>query len=480
MANKEDQKALTKRSEDQAKWYTEVVQRAGMADYSPVRGCMVIKPYGYAVWEKIVEGLGGMIKEAGIPNAYFPLFIPYSYLLKEAEHVEGFAPEVALVTEAGGKKLEEPLAIRPTSETIMYEMFSKWIKSYRDLPFQVNQWANVVRWEKRTSPFLRTTEFLWQEGHTAHATKEEAETEVMRALDMYEKFVNEWLAMSVIKGKKTEAEKFAGADYTVSIEALMKDGKVLQGGTSHMLGQNFAKPFNVKFVDEEGEEKYVWQTSWGTSTRLIGGLIMQHGDDKGLVLPPVVAPIQVIVIPIFKAENKDEVLDFVKKVEAELKEIGIRYEVDLSDNRPGFKFAEAEMKGIPLRFEVGPKDVKAESVMVVERLTGSKNSLKLSEIGSEAQATLDHLQKEMLKSAEKLIENSTRQVKTYEEFKKLVDEGFIGLIDTFFDGNEENENMIKEETKYKSVNVPFKTMDELGPDLITGREGKRTFFARNY
>jgi prolyl-tRNA synthetase len=474
-----DQKALTPRSTDQAKWYQEVITRAKLADYSPVRGCMVIRPYGYAIWEKIQQVLGAEIKKSGAQNAYFPLFIPYSFLQKEAEHVEGFAPEVAVVTYAGGEELEEKLVIRPTSETIMYSMFKDWIQSYRDLPLKVNQWTNVVRWEKRTQPFLRTAEFLWQEGHTAHAAREEAFEEVMRALKMYHDFAKDTLAMYSIMGYKTEKEKFAGAEFTTTFECMMKDGKALQSGTSHMLGQNFAKSFDVKFLDQDGEEKYVWQTSWGLSTRIIGGLIMMHGDDKGLILPPNIAPTQILIVPIFKSENKEQVAEYVTKVENILNELNLSFETDWSENSPGFKFSEGEMRGIPLRLEIGPKDIENNYVMTVNRVTGEKSVIVFDKLGSDLPLLLNSIQNEIYNSSKKYVEENTHEAKTYEEFKKLT-ETTVGYIKVYFCGDKVIEKQIQEETKYTTRCIPLETYDEEGTCFITGKSGKLTLFARAY
>ncbi len=476
---KKDQKALTPRSQNQSEWYTEVVTRAKLADYSPVRGSMVIMPYGYAIWEKVQSGLDKLIKAAGVKNAYFPLFIPLSFLQKEAEHVEGFAPEVAIVTHAGDKELEEKLVVRPTSETIIYAKFAEWIQSYRDLPLKINQWANIVRWEKRTIPFLRTSEFLWQEGHTAHATKEEADAEVLRALNMYHDFVEQDMAMYTIRGYKTEAEKFAGADYTTTIEALMRDGKALQSGTSHMLGQNFAKSFDVKFLDQTGAEQYVWQTSWGLSTRIIGGLILMHGDDKGLVLPPRIAPVQVIVVPIYKSDNRDVVMDFVNQIASKLTEGGFSFEVDDSDNSPGFKFADAEMRGIPVRLEVGPKDVAANSVLAVKRVDGTKQPIPAAELSSVLSELMVEIQSQMLVNAKNFTDENTHEATSYEEFKQLT-ETQTGFIKAFFCGDKAIEKQIQEETKYTSRCIPLETFEQEGKCFMTGKPGKLTLFAKAY
>lgn len=471
---------LTARSQDQSKWYTEVVTRAGLADYSPVRGCMVIKPYGYAIWENIQCELDKMIKAAGVKNAYFPLFIPYSFLTKEADHVEGFAPEVAIVTHAGGKELEEKLVVRPTSETVIYSMFKDWIQSYRDLPLLINQWANVVRWEKRTTPFLRTTEFLWQEGHTAHASRDEAVTEVMRALNMYEQFVREFMAMHVVAGYKTEAEKFAGADFTVSIEGLMGDGKALQSGTSHLLGQNFAKAFDVKFTNEAGELDYVWQTSWGLSTRIIGGLILMHGDDKGLVIPPKIAPVQIMIVPIANADNKEEVRTYVDGIVKQLTKAGFSFETDWSDNTPGWKFAEAEMRGIPVRLEIGAKDMSAQAVMSVRRDNFAKASIAVADLVDTLKEIMDDMQSSILQKAKDFTTTSTKHVNTKQEFEQLIESGYTGFVSAYFNGDKKIEKEFKEQTKFGTRCIPFETYDQEGECIFTGEKGKLTLFAKAY
>ncbi|MBL8015050.1 MAG: proline--tRNA ligase [Candidatus Doudnabacteria bacterium] len=479
---KQDQKSLTPRSTSQSDWYTEVITRAKLADYSPVRGCMVIRPYGYAIWERIQAEMDKRIKALGVQNAYFPVFIPYSFLQREADHVEGFAPEVALVTHVGDKELEEKLVVRPTSETIIYEMFKDWIQSYRDLPLKVNQWCNIVRWEKRTTPFLRTTEFLWQEGHTAHATREEADEMVKAGLDMYAAFAEEFLAIYSIKGRKTEAEKFAGAEYTTTFECMMKDKKALQSGTSHLLGQGFAKAFDVQYLGEDGDKHYAWTTSWGLSTRIIGAIILMHGDDKGLVLPPMIAPTQALIVPIFKAENKDAVAEYISKVEASLKQQGIRYEVDWSENSPGWKFSEGEMRGIPLRIEVGSKDMDAGVVTVVKRTDSQKQQVQLSDLESTLPNLLETIQTEIYESAKKFTNENIIEVSTYEEFKELVNktDEAVGFVKTYFCGDKDVEAQIKEETKYTSRCVPLETYDQEGKCFITGKPGKLTIFGKAY
>lgn len=382
---------------DFPQWYTDVVIKTGLVDYGPVKGTMVIRPYGYAIWENIQSELDKRFKATGHKNAYFPLLIPMSFFTKEAEHVEGFAPEVAVVTHAGGEELAEPLAIRPTSETIFGSMYSKWIQSYRDLPVLINQWANVMRWEKTTRPFLRTSEFLWQEGHTAHSSEEEATEETLKMLGVYKEFAESCLAIPVITGRKTEKEKFAGAVATFGMEAMMKDGKSLQAGTSHYLGQNFAKAFDIKYLDKDGVQKYVYTSSWGVSTRLIGALIMAHGDGRGLVIPPVVAPVQVVIVPI--AVKKAGVLEKCAEVKAALEKAGVRVVLDDTDNSPGWKFNEWEMKGVPLRIELGPRDIEAGKALIFRRDTLGKAEYSLDGIEQSAKELLDIVQKEMLESA---------------------------------------------------------------------------------
>ncbi|MCD8307880.1 MAG: proline--tRNA ligase [Clostridia bacterium] len=402
-------------------WYTDVVIKTGLVDYGPVKGTMVIKPYGYAIWENIQAELDKRFKATGHQNAYFPLLIPMSYFTKEAEHVEGFSPELAVVTHAGGEELAEPLVIRPTSETIIGTMYSKWLQSYRDLPILMNQWCNVMRWEKTTRPFLRTSEFLWQEGHTAHATEEEAEAETMRMLAIYKEVAEDCLAMPVITGRKTDKEKFAGAEATYGMEAMMKDGKSLQAGTSHYLGQNFAKAFDIKYLDADGVQKYAYTTSWGVSTRLIGGIIMTHGDERGLVLPPVVAPIQVVIVPI--AARKPGVMDVCKDIEAKLAAKGIRVKLDDTDNSTGWKFNEWEMKGVPLRIELGPRDIEEGKALFFRRDKLTKEPVALEDIEDEVQAALSAIQKDMLESARERREARTTWADNMEDLSKDLDAG---------------------------------------------------------
>jgi prolyl-tRNA synthetase len=474
-------KGVTPRSQDYAKWYTDVVQKAELADYSPVKGCMVIRPYGYAIWEGIRDVLDKKFRETGHVNAYFPMLIPESFLKKEAEHVEGFAPELAIVTHGGGKELEEPLVIRPTSETIIWAMYRKWINSYRDLPLLINQWANIVRWEMRTRLFLRTTEFLWQEGHTAHATGEEAEEEAHRMIDVYRQLCEETLALPVHVGRKTENEKFAGAVNTYTIEAMMGDKKALQAGTSHYLGQNFAKAFEVKFQTEDNVMDYVYASSWGVSTRLVGAVIMAHGDDKGLILPPNIAPYQIVVVPIHKnPEDKEKVLKLVYRLEQELRSKGIRIFIDIRDTvSPGFKFNDWEMKGVPLRVEIGPKDADRNGVVCVRRDTGKKHFLSLNEFIENCEETLDTIQKDIFNSHLVFMEDNTVDVNTYDELKEVIENG--GFARTFWAGNSELENQIQEETKATIRCLLFKKTAESGPCVMTGKESTdQVIFAKSY
>ena len=439
---------LTPMSEDFNEWYTDIIQQAQLADYSPVKGSMVIRPYGYSIWESVQAYLDKRFKETGHQNAYFPLFIPNSFIQKEAEHVEGFSPELATVTHAGGKELEEPLVVRPTSETIINHMFSKWISSHRDLPMLINQWANVVRWEMRTRLFLRTSEFLWQEGHTAHATEEEATEEALKMLDVYSEFAENIAAVSVVKGTKSANERFAGATRTYSIEAMMKDMKALQAGTSHELGQNFSKAFEIQFSDENNELQHPYQTSWGVSTRLIGMIIMAHGDDKGLNLPPKLAPIQVVIVPIIpKKEFKSLVLESVDNIIKSFDE-EIRFYVDDRDNfSPGFKFNEWELKGVPLRIEIGPRDIENNSV-VVSRRDGEKdkNNISLNEINDYVQKELEDIQNKLLESSQKFRESNTVHVDNYDDLISTLKEK-PGFVSCYWHENSEQEDEVKNLTK---------------------------------
>ncbi len=473
-------KGITKRSEDYSQWYIDIVLKAELADYSPVKGCMVIRPNGYGIWENIQKHLDRMFKETGHVNAYFPMLIPESFLKKEAEHVEGFAPECAVVTHGGGKPLEEPLVIRPTSETIIWATYKNWISSYRDLPLLINQWANVCRWEMRTRLFLRTTEFLWQEGHTAHATFEEAEEEALKMIRVYQKFAEDYMAMPVIVGKKTDSEKFAGAVHTYTIEALMQDGKALQAGTSHNLGQNFAKAFDVKFQDRDMELKYVYATSWGVSTRLIGALIMTHSDDKGLVLPPKLAPLPVVIVPIWHTlEEEKQVLEFAKKITEPWDKLF--YKIDDRDQyKPGFKFNDWELKGIPIRIEIGPRDVKSNSVVVVRRDTGEKTTFSVDNLKEKIDRLLEDIQNNLFKKAKERLEQNTFTINSYDEYKQRIDHG--GFFRVFLDyTNPEVEKLLKEETKSTIRCIPFDAPEEEGPCMITGKTCKhRVICAQAY
>jgi prolyl-tRNA synthetase len=438
---------ITPRSESYSDWYVDIVLQAQLADYSPVKGSMVIRPRGYALWERIQRGLDDMFKETGHTNAYFPLLIPESFLKREAEHVEGFAPELAVVTHGGGAELEEPLVIRPTSETIIWSMYKKWIQSYRDLPLLINQWANVLRWEKRTRLFLRTTEFLWQEGHTAHETEEEAREETLRMLEVYRTFAEEYMAMPVLTGIKTESEKFAGAVSTYAIEALMQDRKALQAGTSHFLGQNFAKAFDVQFQNRESGLEYVWATSWGASTRLIGALIMTHSDDKGLILPPRLAPTEAVLVPIFRNKNKDEVLEAARGLMRELRG-QVRVELDDDENNsPGWKFAEWEMRGVPVRIEMGPRDIEAGQVTLVRRDTGEKEAVPTAGAAARIRELLELIQHDLFERARAFREENTHRPTDYESFKALYNDGPGGFSVVPWDGDPATEAMVKEETR---------------------------------
>lgn len=450
-----DDKKLTKRADDFSAWYNETVLRAELADYSPVRGCMVIRPRGYGIWERMQKQLDTQFKDTGHENAYFPLLIPESFMHKEAEHVEGFAPELAVITHGGGKKLEEPLVIRPTSETIIYSMFAKWVQSYRDLPLLINQWANVVRWEMRTRLFLRTLEFLWQEGHTAHATEAEAEEETRKMLGVYRDFMETYMAMPVITGIKTESEKFAGALRTYGCEAMMQDNKALQAGTSHNLGQNFAKAFDLKFQTEAGDVAYAWNTSWGVSTRMIGGLVMTHGDDNGMVTPPLLAPIELVIVPIWKTdEDKARVMEAAENIKASLsgwerrKSGKLRVHLDNREGiKPGAKYYEWELRGIPLRLEFGPRDLDANQCVLVRRDTRVKRTVTLDSIGEDVADLLSVIQTDMQVAAfERREANSVRGGISYEDFKTLM-EGKGGFVYAGFCGSAKCEQEIKEETK---------------------------------
>ncbi|HEY9595380.1 MAG TPA: proline--tRNA ligase [Spirochaetia bacterium] len=472
---------ITPRATDYSQWYIDIVLNAKLADYAPVKGCMVIRPRGYALWERMQAGLDGLFKATGHVNAYFPLLIPESFFKKEAEHVEGFSPELAMVTHAGGEKLEEPYAIRPTSETIIWSMYKKWIQSYRDLPLLINQWCNVLRWEKRTRLFLRTTEFLWQEGHTAHATSAEAEEETLRMLGVYRTFAEEYMAVPVLHGVKTDSEKFAGAVKTYCIEAMMQDRKALQAGTSHFLGQNFAKAFDVTFQTKDKTIDHVWATSWGASTRLIGALIMTHSDDKGLVLPPRLAPIEVVIVPIFKNETKDAVLAFARNLRDSLS-TGFRVHLDDDDqNTPGWKFAEYEVQGIPLRVEVGPRDMEKEQVVAVRRDTGEKIFVPVATASVKFRALLDDIQASLYKRALKFREDNTFRAKSYAELGKLLDEPG-GFIEAGWCGDAACEAKVKEEYKATIRLLPLEKKDPEGaPCVVCGKTAQHiAVFGRAY
>ena len=488
-------KGLTSRSDDYSQWYNELVAKADLAEHSAVRGCMVIKPYGYSIWEKMQAALDQMFKDTGHSNAYFPLFIPKSFFSKEASHVEGFATECAVVThyrlknDGNGNivvdenaKLEEELIVRPTSETIIWNTYKGWIQSYRDLPILVNQWANVVRWEMRTRLFLRTAEFLWQEGHTAHATAQEAIEETERMLEVYADFAENWMAMPVVRGRKTVSERFAGALDTYCIEALMQDGKALQAGTSHFLGQNFAKAFDVKFTNKEGKIDHVWATSWGVSTRLIGALIMAHSDDAGLVLPPKLAPIQVVIIPVYKTDAEfDQITAIANDLSTKLKMRNISVKYDQRDTqRPGFKFAEYEMKGVPVRLAIGARDLDNGTVEVVRRDTKEKQTISRDNLDQFVEDLLGEIQSNIYTKALHFRNQNTREVNSYDEFKRVLDEQ-PGFISAHWDGTPETEKQIKDETKATIRCIPLNNKQEEGKCIVTGNpSSQRVLFARAY
>jgi prolyl-tRNA synthetase len=472
---------ITPQSEDFSRWYLDVVRRAELADYTPVKGCMAIRPYGYAIWELIQQGLDRRFKATGHVNAYFPLFIPESLLMREAEHVEGFAPQVAWVTKGGDEELEERLIVRPTSEAIIGTMYSKWIKSWRDLPVLINQWANVVRWEKVTRPFLRTTEFLWQEGHTAHETEPEAQEETMRILALYKEFVETELAMPVIDGQKSESEKFAGASRTYSIEALMGDGRALQAGTSHNLGQNFAKAFEIQFQGRDKALQYAWTTSWGVSTRLIGGVIMTHGDDSGLILPPRVAPYQVVIVPIQRGNWQETVLPTAREIQAQLVAQGVRVMLDDRDAyTPGWKFAEWEMRGVPLRLEIGPKDIEKSQVVLARRDTREKLFTAMDGLAGVVVGLLDAIQRALFDRAVTFREEHTTRAATYDEFKALM-EGRPGYVIAGWCGSGDCEAQIKAETQATLRNIPFGAEKAAGTCVKCGQPAAgEAWFAKAY
>ena len=488
-------KHMTKRAENYSQWYNDLVVKAELAEQSAVRGCMVIKPYGYAIWEKMQAQLDKMFKETGVQNAYFPLLIPKSFLSREAEHVKGFAKECAVVThyrlkasEDGNAvevdpnaKLEEELIIRPTSETIIWNTYKNWIHSWRDLPLMCNQWCNVMRWEMRTRPFLRTSEFLWQEGHTAHATREEAEKEAQTMLHVYADFAEKWLAVPVVQGVKSETERFAGALDTYTIEAMMQDGKALQSGTSHFLGQNFAKSFDVTFLNKDNKPEYVWATSWGVSTRLIGALIMTHSDDNGLVLPPKIAPIQVAIIPIFKGEEQlKEITAKLQPVIDQLRALGITVKYDDADNkRPGFKFADYELKGVPVRLAMGGRDLENNTIEVMRRDTLEKDSVSFDGIVDYVKNLLDDIQENIFQKAKDFRDAHIYECENYEEFKEKVKDG--GFFLCHWDGTEETEAKIKEDTQATIRCVPFMFEQTPGTDMVSGKPAKyRVIIARSY
>jgi len=488
-------KELTPRSENYAQWYNDLVIKANLAENSAVRGCMVIKPYGYAIWEKMQQQLDRMFKETGHVNAYFPLFIPKSFMSREAEHVEGFAKECAVVTHYRLKndpkgdglvvdpdaKLEEELIVRPTSETIIWNTYKNWIHSYRDLPLLINQWANVVRWEMRTRLFLRTTEFLWQEGHTAHATREEAEEEAKKILGIYTEFAEKYMAMPVIKGVKSASERFAGAEETYTIEAMMQDGKALQAGTSHFLGQNFAKAFDVQFTDQNGNRDYVWATSWGVSTRLIGALIMSHSDDNGLVLPPTLAPLQVVIVPIYKNEEQLRQIDEkAEKIMQRLKALGISVKYDNADNKkPGWKFSEYELKGVPVRLAMGGRDLENNTIEVARRDTLTKETVSCEGIAHRVKNLLDEIQQNIFHKAFDFRASQIREVNSYDEFKVEIEKG--GFLLCHWDGTPETEELVKNETKATIRCIPLEGDKTPGKCMVTGKpSAQRVVFARAY
>jgi len=488
-------KELTPRSENYAQWYNDLVIKANLAENSAVRGCMVIKPYGYAIWEKMQQQLDRMFKETGHVNAYFPLFIPKSFMSREAEHVEGFAKECAVVTHYRLKndpdgnglvvdpeaKLEEELIVRPTSETIIWNTYKNWIHSYRDLPLLINQWANVVRWEMRTRLFLRTTEFLWQEGHTAHATREEAEAEAKKMLEVYTEFAEKYMAMPVIKGVKSASERFAGAEETYTIEAMMQDGKALQAGTSHFLGQNFAKAFDVQFTDQNGNRDYVWATSWGVSTRLIGALIMSHSDDNGLVLPPTLAPLQVVIVPIYKNKEQLRKIDEkVDKIMQQLKTLGISVKYDNADNKkPGWKFSEYELKGVPVRLAMGGRDLENNTIEVARRDTLTKETVPCEGIADYVKNLLGEIQQNIYQKAFDFRASQIREVNSYDEFKEEIEKG--GFLLCHWDGTPETEELVKNETKATIRCIPLEGDKTPGKCMVTGKPStQRVIFARAY
>lgn len=477
MAQNEFVKNIADIETDFTQWYTDVILKTGLVDYGPVKGTMVIRPYGYAIWEFIQSGLNKRIKETGHQNAYFPMFIPESFLKKEAEHVEGFAPEVARVTHVGNEPLAEALVVRPTSETIICDMYSRWVQSYRDLPLLINQWANVVRMEKTTRPFLRTSEFLWQEGHTVHATEQEAREETLKMLNVYVEFLKDELAIPVLPGQKSIKEKFAGAEDTYSIEAMMLDGKSLQAGTSHYLGQNFAKAFNIRFLDRDGTHKYVYQTSWGVTTRLIGALIMVHGDKRGLVLPPKVAPVQTIIIPI--AAHKPGVEEKADEILNSLKSLGIRAKVDNSDASPGWKFNEYEMKGVPVRIEIGPRDIENGVAVVSRRDTLEKSTIKLDNIAQEIEELLRTIQVDMYNKAKAFLDSHITVVHNMDEMEQVINNKHFAL--SMWCGDQACEDFVKQKLQATSRNMPFDQTPCGDTCAVCGKKAKhKIFWGRAY
>jgi prolyl-tRNA synthetase len=475
-------KEITPKSKDHSQWYLDTVLKADMADYGPVKGCMIIKPYGFSVWETMQRDMDRRIKETGHVNAYFPLLIPKSFLEKEKEHVEGFSPECAWVTIGGGEELEEPLAIRPTSEAMICSMYAKWVQSWRDLPILINQWCNVVRWEKVTRPFLRTTEFLWQEGHTLHETEEQAEEETLKMLEVYRSFSEELLAMPVIQGRKSDSEKFAGALKTYAIEALMGDGKALQAGTSHNLGQHFATAYGIEYLDRDQQRAKPWSTSWGTSTRMIGGLIMTHGDDAGLILPPKVAPYQVVIVPIPPRKGGDwneAILPKAREVAATLRDAGFRVHLDDRDQfQTGYKYADWEMRGVPFRLEIGPKDVAKEQCVLVRRTDRHKDFVPLAGVATKLGELLDELQKDLFDRAKQFQLDNTTSVSSYDDFKEVM-KTKRGFILTGWNGDPAVEAKIKEETKATIRVIPMDGGREV-PCVVTGEKGREVYFAQAY
>jgi prolyl-tRNA synthetase len=487
MAEKIDEKKVTPRSQDFAAWYNDIILRAELADYSPVRGCMVFRPDGFAIWEALRDELDRRIKATGARNAYFPIFIPQSFLQKEAEHVEGFAPELAVVTHGGGKELEEPLVVRPTSETIINHMFAQWIRSHRDLPMMLNQWCNVVRWEMRTRLFLRTSEFLWQEGHTAHATREEAEEETLKILEVYRSFVEDFLAIPLVVGRKSAAERFPGAVETYAIEGMMGDGRALQCGTSHFLGQNFAKAFETRYLDENNQLQLVWQTSWGVSTRLLGAIIMAHGDDQGLRIPPTVAATQVVVVPIWrKADEGNNVLAAAKAALQALERAGVRVRLDAREGlTPGFKFNDWEMRGVPIRIEIGPRDVASgEAVLARRDMKGpeAKSKASLASIAESAKSVLGEIQRSLFAQAKAARDATTREHSDYSALREqMAGEGGSGFALTYWCGNPTCEAKIREDTKATCRAIPLNQQIVTGKCIVCGQSAaERAYFAKAY